>query len=107
MNGAEIDAFIKTVFETLQTYNIPPRAMIYCCLMDTMRLKAADGTEIVFYTSLPGGYNATLYARPIDKIKWIKIYRIRPPRWDLNLASVMEQNGEGSDSEYSGGETEN
>ncbi len=79
--------------------------MIYCCLLDPEKLKAADGAEIEFYATIPGGYNATLYARPLGTHKWIKIYRIRPTS-DLNLASIVEQNGECDCSECAGGETE-
>lgn len=106
MTSPQINAFIQQVYDTLKLYNIPARAMIYCCLLDPVRLKNTEGTEIEFYATIPGGYNATLYARPLGTTKWIKIYRIRPST-NLNLASIVEQNGEGRGSEYTGGETEN
>jgi hypothetical protein len=79
--------------------------MIYCCLLDPVRLKTSDGIEIEFYATLPGGYNATLWAKPVGSHKWVKIYRIRPTH-NLNLASIVEQNGECDCSDCFGGETE-
>jgi hypothetical protein len=107
MDTASLDAFREVVYETMAAHNIKPRILIYCCLLGPKVLKTADGTEIEFYATIPGGYNATLWARPIGLTRWIKIYRIRPP--SLNLASIVEQNGaeECCCSECSGGETEN
>jgi hypothetical protein len=100
-----MNAFIEIVRETMVAHNISPRILIYCCLLGPKSLKTADGTEIEFYATIPGGYNATLYARPLGTTKWVKIYRIRPSA-NLNLESIVEQNGECDCSECSGGETE-
>ena len=86
-------------------HNMAPRILIYCCLLGPKTLKTADGIEIEFYATIPGGCNATLYARPLGTTKWVKIYRIRPTH-NLNLASIVEQNGECDCSECSGGEAE-
>jgi hypothetical protein len=108
MDTASLDAFREVVYETMAAHNIQPRILIYCCLLGPKALKTADGTEIEFYATIPGGYNATLWARPLGTTQWIKIYRIRPSNPNLNLASIVEQNGYGEDccSECSGGETE-
>ncbi len=107
MTPSEIDAFIKQVHETINRHNITPRILIYCCLLGRKVLKTAEGTEIEFYATIPGGCNATLWARPMEDNHYIKIYRIRPSP-SLNLASIVEQNGygKGRSSERPGGETE-
>lgn len=104
MDTDQINAFRELVYETMTAHNIKPRIVIYQCLLGPKTLKTAEGTEIEFYATIPGGYNATLWSRPVGADRWIKIYRIRPP--SLNLDSIMEKNGDRSSSECSGGETE-